>query len=107
MGRSIARVTLVVRDTDEAIAFFTAALRFTVSEDTPLGHGKHCSWSRRPMTVGQPCCWPGPPPLSRQRASATGPAAASPCSCTPTTSGPTTGTCGWARSSQTHLKHAR
>jgi len=40
MSRSIALVTLVVRDYDEAIAFFTEALRFTVLEDTPLGGGK-------------------------------------------------------------------
>jgi len=40
MGRSIALVTLVVRDYDEAIAFFTEALRFVVIEDTPLGDGK-------------------------------------------------------------------
>lgn len=40
MSRSIARVTLVVRDYDEAIAFFTEALHFTVLEDTPLGDGK-------------------------------------------------------------------
>jgi catechol 2,3-dioxygenase-like lactoylglutathione lyase family enzyme len=40
LTRSIALVTLVVRDYDEAIAFFTDALRFTVVEDTPLGAGK-------------------------------------------------------------------
>ena len=40
MSRSIALVTLVVRDYDEAIAFFTDALRFTLIEDTPLGAGK-------------------------------------------------------------------
>jgi catechol 2,3-dioxygenase-like lactoylglutathione lyase family enzyme len=40
MGCSIALVTLVVRDYDEAIAFFSEALRFTVGEDTPLGGGK-------------------------------------------------------------------
>lgn len=40
MARSIARLALVVRDYDEAIAFFTDALRFTVVEDTPLGAGK-------------------------------------------------------------------
>jgi catechol 2,3-dioxygenase-like lactoylglutathione lyase family enzyme len=33
-------LTLVVRDYDEAVAFFTGALRFTVVEDTPLGDGK-------------------------------------------------------------------
>jgi catechol 2,3-dioxygenase-like lactoylglutathione lyase family enzyme len=37
---SIALVTLAVRDYDEAISFFTDALRFTVVEDTPLGEGK-------------------------------------------------------------------
>jgi catechol 2,3-dioxygenase-like lactoylglutathione lyase family enzyme len=33
-------LALLVRDYDEAIAFFTDALRFTVVEDTPLGAGK-------------------------------------------------------------------
>jgi len=37
---SIAAVALVVRDYDEAIAFFTGCLGFTVAEDTPLGSGK-------------------------------------------------------------------
>ena len=40
MVRSIALVTLVVRDYDEAIAFFTYALGFTLVEDTPLGADK-------------------------------------------------------------------
>lgn len=40
MTRRIAAVTLVVRDYDEAVAFFTDALRFTLVEDTPLGEGK-------------------------------------------------------------------
>ncbi len=35
--RSITLITLLVREYDEAIAFFTDALRFTVVEDTPLG----------------------------------------------------------------------
>jgi catechol 2,3-dioxygenase-like lactoylglutathione lyase family enzyme len=38
--RSIARVALVVREYDEAIAFFTGALRFNLIEDTPLDGGK-------------------------------------------------------------------
>ena len=37
-------VTLVVRDYDEAIAWFTKCLRFTLLEDTPLGDGKR--WVR-------------------------------------------------------------
>jgi catechol 2,3-dioxygenase-like lactoylglutathione lyase family enzyme len=38
--QSIAWVTLVVREYDEALAFFTDALRFKVVEDKPLGGGK-------------------------------------------------------------------
>jgi catechol 2,3-dioxygenase-like lactoylglutathione lyase family enzyme len=37
-------MTLVVRDYDEAIDFFTQALRFTLIEDVPLGEGKR--WVR-------------------------------------------------------------
>ncbi|HUT20005.1 MAG TPA: VOC family protein [Anaerolineae bacterium] len=44
MARSIAFLTLVVREYDEAIAFFTDALRFTLVEDTSLGGGKR--WVR-------------------------------------------------------------
>jgi catechol 2,3-dioxygenase-like lactoylglutathione lyase family enzyme len=40
MGRSIASVTLLVRDYDEAIAFYTGPLGFTLVEDTPLGGGR-------------------------------------------------------------------
>lgn len=36
----LAAVTLVVADYDEAIAFFTQALGFTLVEDSPLGGGK-------------------------------------------------------------------
>ncbi len=35
----IAHVTYLVRDYDEAIAFFTQALSFTLVEDTPLENG--------------------------------------------------------------------
>ncbi|MDA0242420.1 MAG: VOC family protein [Chloroflexi bacterium] len=37
---SLALVTFLVHDYDEAIAFFTQALRFRLVEDTPLGDGK-------------------------------------------------------------------
>lgn len=40
MTRSIALLALLVRDYDEAISFFTEALRFTIVEDTPLGPAK-------------------------------------------------------------------
>ena len=36
----LALVTFLVHDYDEAIAFFTQALRFRLVEDTPLGDGK-------------------------------------------------------------------
>jgi catechol 2,3-dioxygenase-like lactoylglutathione lyase family enzyme len=44
MKQSIAAVTLVVRDYDEAIAFYTRQLGFDLTEDTPLGEGKR--WVR-------------------------------------------------------------
>lgn len=40
MSLTIASLTLVVRDYDEAISFFTNVLRFTLIEDTPVGEGK-------------------------------------------------------------------
>lgn len=43
-ARSLSLVTLVVRDYDEAIAFFTGALGFALLEDAPLGDGKR--WVR-------------------------------------------------------------
>ncbi|MBX9582767.1 MAG: VOC family protein [Gemmataceae bacterium] len=44
MIRAVAAVALLVRDYDEAIAFYTAALGFLLLEDTPLGGGKR--WVR-------------------------------------------------------------
>jgi catechol 2,3-dioxygenase-like lactoylglutathione lyase family enzyme len=44
MKQTIAHITLVVRDYDEAIAFYTGALDFMLLEDTPLGSGKR--WVR-------------------------------------------------------------
>jgi catechol 2,3-dioxygenase-like lactoylglutathione lyase family enzyme len=44
MKRSISQMALLVRDYDEAIAFFTRALRFELLEDSPLGNGKR--WVR-------------------------------------------------------------
>lgn len=40
MTQSLAHVTLVVRDYDEAIAYFTQKLGFAVVEDTAVGGGK-------------------------------------------------------------------
>ena len=38
--QSLAAVALLVDDYDEALAFFTGALGFTLVEDSPLGSGK-------------------------------------------------------------------
>lgn len=43
-GAALARVTFLVRDYDEAIAFFVDALGFSLGEDTDLGGGKR--WVR-------------------------------------------------------------
>ncbi len=40
MALTLGRVTFLVRDYDEAIAFFTQALGFTLIEDTPLTPAK-------------------------------------------------------------------
>jgi catechol 2,3-dioxygenase-like lactoylglutathione lyase family enzyme len=40
MTRSIATLALVVREYEEAIAFFTVALRFDLLEDSEMGNGK-------------------------------------------------------------------
>ena len=53
MPRSIAALALLVRDYDEAISFFTDALRFTLIEDTPLGADKR--W----VVVAPPAGAPG------------------------------------------------
>ncbi len=40
MNRKIATVAIVVRDYDEAIAYYTGVLGFKLVEDTPLGPAK-------------------------------------------------------------------
>lgn len=40
MSQAITRVAVVVRDYDEAIAYFTSSLGFELLEDTPMGSGK-------------------------------------------------------------------
>ena len=54
MSQGIARVSLLVRDYDEAIAFYAGALGFRVAEDRPKGRGER--W-----VVLEP---PGPPGCS-------------------------------------------
>ena len=40
MNRSITRVAILVRDYDEAIAYYTGSLGFRALEDTDMGNGK-------------------------------------------------------------------
>lgn len=51
MTQSITSLTFLVHDYDEAIRFFTQALRFTLLEDTPLADGKR--WVRVAPPGGQ------------------------------------------------------
>lgn len=44
MNQTIASLSLLVRDYDEAIAFYTQSLGFTLLEDTDMGDGKR--WVR-------------------------------------------------------------
>ena len=50
MAESIACVTLVVRDYEEAIAYFTGRLGFVLAEDVSLGGGKR--WVRVAPPLG-------------------------------------------------------
>lgn len=52
MPPTIGYIALVVRDYDEAIAFFTGALRFSLLEDTDLGHGKRWVLVAPPGSTG-------------------------------------------------------
>lgn len=52
MAQSIALVSLVVRDYDEAITYFTNSLQFVVGHDTNLGHGKRWVVVAPPGTTG-------------------------------------------------------
>lgn len=40
MSQAIGCVTILVRDYDEALAFYAGKLRFAVAEDTPMGRGR-------------------------------------------------------------------
>jgi catechol 2,3-dioxygenase-like lactoylglutathione lyase family enzyme len=52
MHQNIAHVAIVVRDYDEAIAYYTSALGFHLVEDTSLGGGKRWVTVRPPGSDG-------------------------------------------------------
>ncbi len=54
MKQKIAHIALVVRDYDEAIAFYTQKLKFTLLEDTKLSETKR--WVRVTPKGAEECC---------------------------------------------------
>jgi lactoylglutathione lyase len=52
MGGTISHIAVVVRDYDEAIAFYTVVLGFEMIEDTDLGEGKRWVIVRPPGSDG-------------------------------------------------------
>ena len=52
MSQAVACVAVVVRDYDDAVAFYTKALGFDLVEDTPLGNGKRWVVVRPPGSSG-------------------------------------------------------
>ena len=52
MKQTIGHVALLVRDYDEAIAFYTTILGFELVEDTALGEGKRWVLVRPPGSTG-------------------------------------------------------
>jgi catechol 2,3-dioxygenase-like lactoylglutathione lyase family enzyme len=54
MGRKIAQVTILVKDYDEAIKFYTEKLHFSLLEDTVLSETKR--WVRIAPEGSSECC---------------------------------------------------
>jgi len=60
MPQKLGYIALVVRDYDEAIAFYTTKLGFHLIEDTDLGNGKRWVGSGRRVQPEPICCSPEP-----------------------------------------------
>ncbi len=52
MSQTLGYIALVVRDYDEAIAFYTGKLGFQLAEDTDLGEGKRWVQVKPPGSTG-------------------------------------------------------
>lgn len=87
MAQKIGYVALVVRDYDEAIAYFTGVLGLELVEDSDLGGGKRWVLVRPPGDGGTSLLLAKAVGREQRAASATRRAAASFCFCTPTISG--------------------
>jgi catechol 2,3-dioxygenase-like lactoylglutathione lyase family enzyme len=94
MQQKIGYVALLVRDYDEAIAYFTDVLRFTLIEDTRLADAKRWVLVAPPGSNGT-CVVLAKAVTSDQvaRVGNQAPAGECSCSCTPTTSGATITAC--------------
>ena len=91
MTQTIAMMALVVRDYDEALAFYVGTLGFSLLEDTYMpAQNKRWVVVAPPGSAGPRLLLARPSAPSSRSASATRPAGVSSCSCTPTTSGATT-----------------
>jgi catechol 2,3-dioxygenase-like lactoylglutathione lyase family enzyme len=81
MSQTIGYTTLVVRDYDEAIAFFTRSLGFDLIEDTPSKTARVVkndgSWSLHAAPAERPSSWPKPTLPRKLAALETKPAAVS------------------------------
>ena len=87
MPQSLAHIALVVRDYDEAIAWFTQKLGFTlVADEYQPEQDKRWVLVAPPGSAGPRCCSPAPRRPSRRPSSATRRAGASSCSSRPTIS---------------------
>jgi hypothetical protein len=101
----LAMTTLVVRDYDEAITWFTRVLRWQLVEDQPVTETKR--WVVvAPQGGGSALLLARAASAEQGQPSVTRPAAASRCSCTRTTSTPTSRICGRRASSSPSLHRA-
>ncbi len=93
MTQRLVQISLVVRDYDEALAFYVGKLGFTLIEDSFVPEqNKRWVVIEPPGATGRApnYCWRAARTSISNRASATRPAAVCSCSSTPTTSGATT-----------------
>ncbi len=91
MPQYLGLVSIVVRDYDEAIAFYVGKLGFSLIEDTyqPAQDKRWVVVSPRRVRKNAACSWPGQRTSIRSPASATRREAEFSCSSTPMTSGAT------------------
>nr|WP_317192249.1 VOC family protein [Hymenobacter ruricola] len=90
MNQRLAHVTLLVRDYDEAIAFYTSVLGFELTADQNLGGGKRWVVVTPPGPAGCGLLLAEAKTEEEKRGVGSRAPAACGCSCIPMTSGATT-----------------